>query len=195
MQQVERMRRTARDVRRLGHSGRVGREVEQAQTIAPVRRAPQDERREDNSLVGVAGRTNDRDHDRDWRRNGDGDGDWRHDRGGNRSWRRDHDGHHDWSRDWRHDRRYDWWDYRNRYRTLFRLGRYHDPYGWSYRRFSTGYDLWPSYYGSSFWLNDPWKYRLPPAFGPYRWIRYYNDALLVDIYTGQVVDVVHNVFW
>jgi len=79
--------------------------------------------------------------------------------------------------------------------SLFRLGRYYDPYGWNYSRFSIGFNLWPSYYGSSFWLNDPWQYRLPPAYGPYRWVRYYDDALLVNIYDGQVVDVIHNFFW
>ena len=100
-----------------------------------------------------------------------------------------------WSGDWRHDGRYDWYNYRNRYGSLFRVGRYYDPYGWGYRRFSTGFSIWPSYYGSNYWLNDPWQYRLPPAYGPYRWVRYYDDALLVDIYTGQVVDVVHNFFW
>ena len=51
------------------------------------------------------------------------------------------------------------------------------------------------YYGSSYWLNDPWQYRLPPAYGPYRWVRYWDDALLVNIYTGEVVDVIHNFFW
>ena len=58
-----------------------------------------------------------------------------------------------------------------------------------------GWRLWPNYYRNSFWLNDPWRYRLPPAYGPYRWIRYFNDALLVNIYTGQVVDVEYNFFW
>ena len=93
------------------------------------------------------------------------------------------------------DNRYDWHSYRSRYGSLYRLGRYYDPYGWGYRRFSIGYSLWPSYYGSNYWLNDPWQYRLPPAYGPYRWVRYYDDALLVNIYTGQVVDVIHNFFW
>lgn len=103
--------------------------------------------------------------------------------------------YHRWSRDWHHDHRYDWRNYRDRHRTIFRIGRYYDPYGWGYRRFSTGFNLWPSYYGSRFWLNDPWQYRLPPAYGPYRWVRYYDDALLVNIYSGQVVDVVYNFFW
>jgi Ni/Co efflux regulator RcnB len=62
-------------------------------------------------------------------------------------------------------------------------------------RYGIGWRLWPSYYRNSFWLNDSWQYRLPPAYGPYRWIRYYNDALLVNIYTGEVVDVEYDVFW
>lgn len=137
---------------------------------------------------GNPDRTRDRDRDGENDRWRDRDGDnnrWR-DRNGN--WRR-------WTGDWRRDNRYDWHNYRSRYGSLFRLGRYYDPYGYNYRRFSIGFNLWPSYYGSSFWLDDPWQYRLPPAYGPYRWIRYYDDALLVNIYTGQVVDVIHNVFW
>ena len=63
------------------------------------------------------------------------------------------------------------------------------------RRWSIGSFLYPSYYGSNFWLNDPWQYRLPPAYGPYRWVRYWDDALLVNIYTGEVVDVINNFFW
>ena len=62
-------------------------------------------------------------------------------------------------------------------------------------RYGVGWRLWPSYYRNSFWLNDPWQYRLPPAYGPFRWIRYYDDALLVNIYTGEVVDVVYDFFW
>lgn len=107
---------------------------------------------------------------------------------------RDRDGYR-WSGDWRHDGRYNWRHHRNRYSSLFRLGRYYDPFGYGYRRFSIGFSLWPSYYGNNYWLNDPWQYRLPPAYGPYRWIRYYDDALLVNIYDGQVVDVIHNFFW
>ena len=41
----------------------------------------------------------------------------------------------------------------------------------------------------------PYAYRLPEAYGPYRWVRYYNDALLVDIRDGRVVDVVNDIFW
>jgi Ni/Co efflux regulator RcnB len=100
-----------------------------------------------------------------------------------------------WSHDWRSDRSYDWRRYRDRNRSTYRLGYYRDPYGSRYRRFSIGFSLFPSYYQSSYWLDDPFMYRLPPAYGPYRWVRYYGDALLVNIYTGQVVDVVYDFFW
>ena len=100
-----------------------------------------------------------------------------------------------WRTDWRHDRRYDWRDWRRRHRSHFRLGLYFDPFGWDYLRYGIGWRLWPSYYGSSFWLNDPSYYRLPRAYGPYRWIRYHNDALLVNIYSGSVVDVIYDFFW
>ena len=67
--------------------------------------------------------------------------------------------------------------------------------GWNYRRLGIGFTLGAPFFASSFWINDPWAYRLPPAYGQYRWVRYYGDVLLVDIYTGQVVDVINDFFW
>ena len=78
---------------------------------------------------------------------------------------------------------------------MFRLGFYYDPFGWSYRRYNIGSQLYPNYYRSNYWINDPWQYRLPPVYGPYRWVRYHNDALLVDTWSGQVVDVIYGFFW
>jgi hypothetical protein len=103
--------------------------------------------------------------------------------------------HRRWRSDWRRDHRYDWRDWRRRHRSNFHIGVYLDPFGWDYARYGIGWRLWPSYYSSRFWLNDTWQYRLPPAYGPYRWVRYYDDALLVNIYTGEVVDVEYNFFW
>ena len=100
-----------------------------------------------------------------------------------------------WSQHWRKDRRYDWWNWRNRHRSLFNLGFYYDPFGWGYQRYGIGWRMWPSYYHSSFWLNDPWQYRLPYAPPGYRWVRYYDDAVLVDTWDGRVVDVIYNFFW
>jgi Ni/Co efflux regulator RcnB len=120
--------------------------------------------------------------------------DWRQDRGTVVVHRDDHR-RGAWSNQWHHDRNYDWRRYRDHNRSLFRIGHYRDPYGSRYRRFSIGFSLFPSYYQSNYWLDDPSVYRLPPAYGPYRWVRYYDDALLVNIYTGQVVDVVYSFFW
>ena len=100
-----------------------------------------------------------------------------------------------WSREWHRDGRYNWRDWRRRHRSRFHLGFYYDPFGWDYFRYGIGWRLWPSYYRSSYWLNNSSYYRLPQAYGPYRWIRYHNDALLVNIYSGQVVDVIYDFFW
>ena len=96
---------------------------------------------------------------------------------------------------WRSDHRYDWREHRRRHRSIFHLGIYFDPFNWGYRPYQIGWRLWPSYYSSNFWINDPYQYRLPYAPPGYRWIRYYDDALLVDTWNGEVVDVIYNFFW
>jgi hypothetical protein len=117
--------------------------------------------------------------------------DWRGDRRADRrDWNRD------WNRGWRNDRRYDWQRWRYSNRNIYRLPAYYAPYrGWNYRRFSIGFALQPLFYSQRYWIGDPWQYRLPPA--PYgtQWVRYYNDVLLVDIYTGRVIDVIYDFFW
>jgi Ni/Co efflux regulator RcnB len=100
-----------------------------------------------------------------------------------------------WSTNWRNDHRYDWRDWRRRHRSHFHLGFYFDPFGWGYQPYSIGWRMWPSYFGSRYWINDPWQYRLPYAPPGYRWVRYYDDAILVDTWTGEVVDVIYNFFW
>ncbi len=100
-----------------------------------------------------------------------------------------------WSTHWRNDHRYDWRTHRRHHHSLFHLGFYYDPFGWTYRPYQIGWRLWPSYYSSRYWIDDPWQYRLPYAPPGYRWVRYWDDALLVDTWTGQVVDVIYNFFW
>jgi hypothetical protein len=58
-----------------------------------------------------------------------------------------------------------------------------------------GFYLGNGFYGSNYWINEPSYYRLPQAYGPYRWVRYYDDVLLIDVRNGYVVDVVHDFFW
>ena len=100
-----------------------------------------------------------------------------------------------WSSNWRHSSKYDWYNWRKRHRWLFNLGFYNDPFGWGYRPYSIGWRMWPSYYSRNYWLSDPWEYRLPYAPPGYRWIRYYDDAVLIDTWDGRVVDVLYNFFW
>jgi Ni/Co efflux regulator RcnB len=96
---------------------------------------------------------------------------------------------------WRNNSRYDWQKHRRHHRSWFHLGFYYDPFGWGYSPYQIGWRLWPSYYSSRYWINDPWQYRLPYAPAGTRWVRYYNDAVLVDTWSGQVVDVIYNFFW
>jgi len=126
---------------------------------------------------------------------------WQQDRRDERreDWRRDdrRDWRRDWNRhSWRNDHRYDWQSYRYRNRNLFNLGNYYSPYRYHrYSRFNIGFFLEPLFYRRNYWISDPWRYRLPSA--PYgtRWVRYYDDVLLVDTWTGEVVDVIYNFFW
>jgi len=131
-------------------------------------------------------------------RSGDRDGrDWRGDRDRDRNWR---DGRRDrrsnWNRGWRNDRRYDWnrWRYSNR--NIFRLPTYYSPYrNHRYSRFGIGFFLDSLFYDQRYWIGDPWQYRLPAAPPGTQWVRYYNDVILVDVYSGEVVDVIHDFFW
>ncbi len=101
-----------------------------------------------------------------------------------------------WNRSWRGDRRYDWMGWRSLNRGVYHLPRYYGPNGgYGYQRFSSGVILEPMFFGQNYWLDDPYSYRLPPAYGPYRWVRYYNDAVLVDLRSGLVVDIVYDIFW
>ncbi|WP_010546369.1 RcnB family protein [Sphingomonas elodea] len=133
--------------------------------------------------------------DRDWGRR-DGDRRWNDRRDWDRAerWRGDRGV---WNNGWRSDHRYDWRAYRDYNRSLYRLPRYYPPARWSYgyRRFSIGYRIDSFLFAPQYWISDPYSYRLPDVWGPYRWVRYYDDALLVDVDTGQVVDVIYGIFW
>lgn len=99
-----------------------------------------------------------------------------------------------WNRGWRNDNHYDWRRYRDHHRSLFHLGLYFDPFGWGYEPFSIGWRLWPNYYDNQYWI-DPGMYELPYPPPGAVWVRYWNDALLVDTYSGTVIDVIPGFFW
>lgn len=101
-----------------------------------------------------------------------------------------------WDGGWRRESRYDWQGWREVHRDRFRMGYYAPPIPrYRYSRIGIGFFLGPVFFGERYWIGDPWAYRLPPAYGPYRWVRYFNDALLVDVTNGRVVDVIYGIFW
>ncbi len=121
---------------------------------------------------------------------------------GSRDWNRrdrDHDGDRDgrgWNRQWRDNSHYNWFSYRSSHPSYYRLGAYYAPYrNYSYRRLSIGFTLDNLFFSQNYWIDNPDYYRLPDVYGPYRWVRYYDDAVLVDIYSGEVVDVIYDFFW
>ena len=186
--------------RRQIEASREASEVSADQTIGGnyARQADRNQQRYEERVRedGRDGREWNRDG-RDWRRDGrdwnrDGrSGQWSGNRYGDR---RDH--RSSWNRGWRNDNRYDWQRYRYANRDRFRVGSYYSPYrNHRYNRLSIGLFLDSLFFSNRYWLNDPWQYRLPPA--PYgtQWVRYYDDVVLVDVYTGEVLDVIYDFFW
>lgn len=91
------------------------------------------------------------------------------------------------------DRRYrwrdnDWSSYRRYNPRLYARGNWRAPF--RYTRFGVGARIAPAYYGSAYWIRDPWRFRLPVAGVGRRWIRHYNDVVLVDYRRGRVVRVI-----
>jgi hypothetical protein len=123
---------------------------------------------------------------RDGDRRGDNNTQWRDGRRDSNQWSNNRGDYQRWDRRWRNNNRYDWQRYRSTNRIVFNVGTYYSPYrNYSYRRFGTGSFLDSLFFGSRYWINDPWQYRLPEVYGPYRWVRYYDDVLLVDIYSPE----------
>jgi hypothetical protein len=136
---------------------------------------------------------------RDNRGNGDRAG-WQDNRGGSagrETWRNNGSvNNRGWDRGWRSNNRYDWSSYRSSNRNIYSAGRYYSPFqNYSYRRLGIGFSLESQFYGSRYLISDPYYYRLPEAYGPYRWVRYYDDVLLVDTYSGEVVDAIYDFFY
>lgn len=100
-----------------------------------------------------------------------------------------------WDQRWRSDDRYDWRGYRAGHRDHFEVPGYYAPGGYGYRRYEPGYRIGPAFYDRRYWILDPSAYRLPPAYGPYRWVRYFDDVLLIDLRSGLVVDEVPGFFY
>lgn len=200
-----------RDDTRVGNDGWRGRTPSVA-VPAPTddgRRGRHDDSRRDGSWRDGTDRDGDGRRDGSWRnRTDDRDGRWngRDGRDGRSGYGYGYgdNGYRDtrsdtpraWDRRWRDSPRYDWNRYRYANRSLFSPGRYYSPYRSDrYFRIMIGSPMRSGYFHDRYWINDPWRYRLPAAYGPYRWVRYYDDVLLVDLRNGRVVDVLYDFFW
>lgn len=91
-----------------------------------------------------------------------------------------------WGRD-------DWRDWRRDHRDIYARGRWDAPF--RYQAFRPGVRIAPGYWGGRYYIADPWRYHLPPARPWQRWVRHYDDVLLIDTRRGVVVDVYRGFFF
>jgi Ni/Co efflux regulator RcnB len=96
--------------------------------------------------------------------------------------------------------RRDFSNYRNYHQNFraaqrFRAPPYRRPPGYFTRRWSWGQTLPAAFWARDYWLTDFYAYDLPPP--PYGaiWVRVGEDALLIDQYTGEIIEVDYGVFY
>jgi Ni/Co efflux regulator RcnB len=91
----------------------------------------------------------------------------------------------------RRDRR-DWRRYRQDNRRHYSRGYWRAPF--AYQTFRPGLHIGTSFYRPNYYV-DHYQYRLPyPGYGR-RWVRHYDDVLLIDLRRGIVLDVIRNFYW
>ncbi|HEY1963235.1 MAG TPA: RcnB family protein [Rhizomicrobium sp.] len=69
------------------------------------------------------------------------------------------------------------------------------PRGFVFRHFRLGERIPTVLLAANYFLMDYSMYGLPPAPYGYVWVRVGSDAVLVDRYTGQVVQVAYDIFY
>ncbi|MBR7620764.1 RcnB family protein [Phenylobacterium sp. 20VBR1] len=93
----------------------------------------------------------------------------------------------------RFDRRYYGQNYSSQQR--YRGYAYRPPSGFYIRSWGYGDQLPRSWWSNQYRLNDWWSYGLPiPPIG-IEYVRVGEDVLLVDMFSGRVVQVIRDVFW
>ena len=97
-------------------------------------------------------------------------------------------------REWRQDNREDWQRWRDAHRNDYRRGAWSAPF--RYQRFDIGVAVPRSYWGSRYYVDNWGAYRLPrPAYAYYRYVRHYDDLLLINTRNGRVVRVYRDFYW
>lgn len=120
--------------------------------------------------------------DRNWSgdRNRPGDNAWRGDRG---------------RQDWRADSRFRNYERNYSAQRHYRFGRYERPRGWYARRWTFGEFLPSLFWSQNYWISDYSAFGLPYPPPGCVWVRYGDDALLIDRYTGEIIQVIYNIFY
>lgn len=77
----------------------------------------------------------------------------------------------------------------------FRAGVYVRPSGWYYHRWTYGEFLPVFFFSRNYWILDWEDFALDDPPPGTVWVRYGNDALLIDEYTGEVIEVVYGIFY
>ncbi len=103
------------------------------------------------------------------------------------------DARREYREDYRDYRRDDWRDYRRTNRDYYRGGNWRSDH--RYQAFRPGVTIGIGHYQPRYYVNDYRRYRLYNPGWNRRWVRHYNDVLLVDIRTGRVIDVHRNFYW
>ncbi|MGH6871793.1 MAG: RcnB family protein [Rhizomicrobium sp.] len=85
-------------------------------------------------------------------------------------------------RNFRAPRRYHW-------------GTYRRPQGWYAHRWVYGERLPRVWFGRDYWIGDYVSFGLIAPPDGYEWVRVGDDALLVDVDTGEVLQVEYGVFY
>lgn len=76
----------------------------------------------------------------------------------------------------------------------YRGGSYRWPGGYHYQRWSFGMTLPSVFWAQNYWISDYEDYGLsypPPGCV---WVRYGDDAILIDQYSGEILEVVYDQF-
>ncbi|MDB5442447.1 MAG: hypothetical protein JWP73_823, partial [Phenylobacterium sp.] len=77
----------------------------------------------------------------------------------------------------------------------FHVRAYRPPPRFLGHRWGYGEILPPVWFGPDYLIADWWDYDLPAPPPGYDWVRVGDDAVLVDEYTGRIVQVVRGLFW
>lgn len=77
----------------------------------------------------------------------------------------------------------------------FHAQSYRAPRGYHYQRWTYGQRLPSIYWTHDYWLTDFLTFGLIAPPDGYVWVRYGDDALLIDEYTGDIIQVEYDVFY